>query len=321
MPVVLQTRGAGVEAAHPFVAVVVQDRRVARAFDAPGVEASRVTTTWRSASKPFQLAQALAALGPLAEGLTAEDLALGAASHSGEARHVERVHALLRRFGSTPADLRCGAHPPVHAPTAEALYRAGGEVSAVHNNCSGKHAFMLGACRAQGWSLEYRPLEHPLQQRNRAGIEALCEAQGIAAVDGCGVPTWHMPLEGLARAWSRLAESMTAELDALGRIGRAMAAHPDLTSGTDRLDADVVRGFAGPLAVKIGAQGVFCIAEPNRGVGIAIKVLSGCGEALPAAIAHVLSALMPGAFSPPEPWGHLHVRNVVGDVVGGFEVA
>jgi L-asparaginase II len=66
---------------------------------------------------------------------------------------------------------------------------------------------------------------------------------------------------------------------------------------------------------------VFCIAEPSRGVGIAIKVISGCGEALPAAIVHVLDALTPGAFAPPEPWGHRQVRNVVGDVVGGFEVA
>jgi len=99
-----------------------------------------------------------------------------------------------------------------------------------------------------------------------------------------------------------------------------MAAHPDLTSGTGRLDADVVRGYSGPLAVKIGAQGVFCIAEPQRGLGVAIKVLSGCGEALPAAITHVLCALTPGAFSPPSAWLHQQVRNVVGDVVGGFEV-
>ena len=321
MPVVVQTRGAGVEATHPFVAVVVQGGHVARTFDAPDTRALRVTTTWRSASKPFQLEQALDALGEMAQGVTAEDLALGAASHSGEARHVERVLSLLSRFGCVPGDLRCGAHPPVHSPTAEALYRGGGEVGAVHNNCSGKHAFMVGACRNQGWPLEYRPLEHPLQQRNRARLEALCEASGIAAVDGCGVPTWHMPLEGLARAWSRLAVSMNSAHDPLGRIGRAMAAHPDLTSGTGRLDADVVRGFAGTLAVKIGAQGVFCIAEPSRGLGVAIKVTSGCGEALPAAIAHVLDALMPGTFSPPEPWGHRQVRNVVGDVVGGFEVA
>ena len=316
MPVVVQTRGEGVEAIHPFVAAVVREHEVVGRHDAPGVSVLDVTTTWRSASKPFQLVCALDALASgtvlgapgetLVQALSPEDLAVGAASHSGEPAHLERVRSLLARFGRVPEDLRCGAHPPVHTPSAEAVLRAGGDFTDLHNNCSGKHSFMLGACTALGWPLDYRPVDHPLQVRIRAHLEALCQVQGAFAVDGCGVPTWHMPVVGLARAWARLAE--------------AVADDPELTSGTDRLDLQVVRGARVPLAVKIGAQGVFCIAVPSARLGIAIKVLSGNGDALPAAIVHVLRAAVPGAFEPSADWAPFEVRNVVGRVVGRFEV-
>ena len=331
MPVVVQTRGEGVEAIHPFVAAVVRGHEVVGRHDAPGVSVLDVTTTWRSASKPFQLVCALEALSAgtvlgapgetLVQALSPEDLAVGAASHSGEPAHLERVRSLLARFGRVPEDLRCGAHPPVHTPSAEAVLRAGADFTDLHNNCSGKHSFMLGACTALGWPLDYRPVDHPLQVRIRAHLEALCQVQGAFAVDGCGVPTWHMPVVGLARAWARLAEAVVDDAPAtLARVGRAMMAHPELTSGTDRLDLQVVRGARVPLAVKIGAQGVFCIAVPSARLGIAIKVLSGNGDALPAAIVHVLRAAVPGAFEPSADWAPFEVRNVVGRVVGRFEV-
>ncbi len=332
---VVQTRGEGVEAVHPFVAAVVHGDDVVGRLDAPGLSTLDVTTTWRSASKPFQLVCALEALSGgavlgtpgrvVVDALSLEDLAVGAASHSGEPIHLERVRSLLARFGRVPSDLRCGAHAPVHTPSADAVLRAGEVFTDLHNNCSGKHSFMLGACTAQGWPLDYRPVEHPLQVRIRARLEALCQAQGAFAVDGCGVPTWHMPVVGLARAWARLAEAVADDDGAggvahLARVGRAMMAHPELTSGTDRLDLLVVRGARVPLAVKIGAQGVFCIAVPSARLGIAIKVLSGSGDALPAAIVHVLQAALPGVFEPPADWAQLEVRNVVGRVVGRFEV-
>lgn len=329
MPQVVQLRGDIVESIHPFCAVSVCDGqlagRVGLAADDPGP-----VTPWRSASKPFQLATSLEALGDPA--VDERELALGAASHSAEPVHIEGVMALLGRFGLDAGGLRCGAHPPVHAPSAEAILRSGGCFTDIHNNCSGKHTFMLAAAARQGWPLDYRPADHPLQVRNRARLERLCGGPSQVATDGCGVPTFAFPLAGLARAWGALGVAMaepgtpTAGEDPAGtarlsRIGWAMARFPELTSGTGRLDLDVVRRAVEPMAVKIGAQGVFCLALPARRLGIAVKVLTGVGEALPAAVAQTLAVLAPGAFGADEAWELLRVRNVAGAVVGGYRVA
>lgn len=323
-PVVFQTRGTVVESRHAFSAAAF----AADAVDSDAAPAwstgAPVVTTWRSASKPFQLENSLRALGGDAA-FDERQLAVGAASHSAEPVHLELVEGLLRGFGLDAGALLCGAHPPVHEPSAAAVLRGGGAFTALHNNCSGKHAFMLGACVARGWSLEYRPPTHPLQVANRARLEALCHGHAEICTDGCGVPTFAFPLTGLARAWATLAGAMATVAaggqDLLGRIGWAMARHPELTSGSERLDLQLVRGAAEPLAVKIGAQGLFCIAIPGRRLGLAVKVHSGVGEALPAAVAWTLDQVAPGAFTPAEGWSLCRVRNVVGADVGEFRVA
>ena len=243
-------------------------------------------------------------------------LAVGAASHNAEPRHVALVESILARFNVEASGLRCGAHAPVHVPSAEALLRAGGHCSALHNNCSGKHAFMLAAAHHAGWAPDYRPLSHPLQQRVLANLSAWAGEVTGTATDGCGVPTFFLPLEAVARSWLAVARAMATGEGTLGKIGWAMARHPELTSGIGRLDLDVVRYAHEPLAVKVGAMGLFCMALPNRGLSLAVKVEPGTNEALPAAVRWALDTFAPGAFSPPGAWELCQVRNVVGDVVG-----
>lgn len=312
MPVAEQTRGPVLESSHPWSAVAVR----AATGEVVWRTGADVVTTWRSASKPFQLAVSLAALGD--PEVDEEALAVGAASHSAETVHLGIVTRLLGRFGLCAEDLRCGAHPPIHVPSAEAVLRAGGAFTDLHNNCSGKHTFMLAAAAANAWPLDYRPPDHPLQVRNRANLEALCGGTAQLAVDGCGVPTFAFPLEGFARAWAQLARAMAApaENQRLSRIGWAMARHPELTSGTGRFDLELVRHARTPMAVKIGAQGVFCLALPERDLGLAVKVHTGVGEALAVAVPEAVEAAAPGALDLPADWSLRVVRNVVGREVG-----
>jgi L-asparaginase II len=114
-------------------------------------------------------------------------------------------------------------------------------------------------------------------------------------------------------------EAENAFTSRLGRIGWAMAKHPELTSGTGRLDLDVVRACAEPLAVKVGAMGLFCMALPKRGLALAVKVESGVSEALPPAVRWAL-AQVGVDLALPSPWPLAEVRNVVGQVVGAVEV-
>src|SRR6185369_4914215 len=104
--------------------------------------------------------------------------------------------------------LRCGAHAPSHQPSAAALVRAGMAPSALHNNCSGKHAgFLCLACALKAYPRGYLDPREPVQREVKAAIEALSGyaiADAQRAVDGCSAPTWAVPLLNLAFAFARL---------------------------------------------------------------------------------------------------------------------
>lgn len=323
MPWIVQTRaglgqadsatadlGVCVESRHQWSAIGVQRGQIVYQSGPSGV------TPWRSAAKPIQLATCLELLGD--PWLQPQELAVGAASHSGQPQHIRWVREILARFDVAESDLRCGAHPPLHLPSAAEVLRSGGEYSDIHNNCSGKHAFMLATAARKGWPLDYRAPEHPLQQQILARVREWSGDNPQLALDGCGVPTFCLPLTAIARAWSVIAEAMVDDLDRtrLGPIGRAMATHPELTSGCERLDESIVRHAGGQMAVKVGAQGVFCIAIPDRGLGLAVKVWSGCGDALPCAVSAALSEVAPDLWQEPPAWRFVEVRNVVGRLAG-----
>jgi L-asparaginase II len=311
---VLHLRNGAIESRHPVTAALVAaDGEVLERVGAPS------PTTFRSSAKPFQLEASLDALPPAAvDALEEEDLAIGAASHHGEPMHVARVRRLLDRFELEPGELRCGAHPPASEADAHALIRAGQAPSALHNNCSGKHAFMLGACRAQGWAGDYRDEDHPLQRSVRARLDARSggAVEGVG-VDGCGVPTFVLPIEGMARAYAALAAAMAdAPTSHLGRIGWAMHRHPRMMSGTLAVDGRLVAGAARPVVAKVGAEGLLCLALPEARVGVALKVESANGDARAVAIHALLARFFPGLV--PEAAGERYalVRNHEGREVG-----
>lgn len=297
-------RGGLLETVHPVSAVLVEAGRVRWSVG------EDLASFWRSASKPFQLWTSLEQLSPGAvAALDERQVAVGAASHNGEPGHVALVAGLLARFGLDESGLQCGAQLPSHEPSARAVPAA----LSVHNNCSGKHTFMLAACMARGWDLDYRPRSHPLQLANHARLDELGGVHHGVAVDGCSVPTFHAPLSAFARAWSTLAGAMADEDGTLGRIGLAMSREPWCMSGTNRLDLAVVQQLAEPVAVKIGAEGVFCVALPRRRAGVAVKVHSGNSDVLAVAVRAVLERV---GVPPVGAWHWDAVKNVRGAVVG-----
>lgn len=330
---VLQLRGGLLETRHPVRAVALRLDGGSSPEDVVFTElfsaGDPVYTTWRSASKPFQLQASLEAMAaskhsentPFHEGtFSDEDLAMGASSHSGGRDHTTRVTELLGRFGLAPDALLCGAELPLDPAALGVLHASGAAPEALHNDCSGKHAFMLGACAAMGWPLDsYLSPEHPLQQRVLANLGALTgETLGVA-VDGCGVPTVWLSVRAMARAWTWLAGCMAdPDLDPrLGRIGAAMAAHPELTSGEGRIDLALAELAQEPYVGKIGAEGVFCVALPERRLGLALKVGSGNEAALACAVPALLARVAPGAMRDPgKTWPWRELRNVAGRVVG-----
>src|SRR5262245_15306154 len=107
-------------------------------------------------------------------GLAAEELALACASHSGEPAHVATAARMLGRAGLDASALKCGAHWPINQAAAQALARAGGVASALHNNCSGKHAgFLCTACALDADRASYVEPTHPVQREVKAVLESL----------------------------------------------------------------------------------------------------------------------------------------------------
>jgi L-asparaginase II len=228
----------------------------------------------RSSNKPMQVVAMLRAGLGLAD---PADLAVIAASHSGEPRHIERVRSLLRRGGLAEEDLGCPPDLPIAETARTVVLRKGGRAARVMMNCSGKHTGMLLTCVANGWSTEdYLRPDHPMQVACRDAIADLAgEPVATLGVDGCGAPVAAISLTGLARAYLRCVTAPPA--DPARRVADAMRTEPELVSGTGRDDALMMRAFGG-LLTKTGAEGVFAVASPELGA-VALKVDDGAMRA------------------------------------------
>ena len=228
-----------------------------------------------------------------------EELAIACGSHGGEPAHVTMVERMLARAGLDAAALECGAHRPSHHPSADALVRAGRAPSALHNNCSGKHAGFL--CLAGHLGVEprgYGAPSHPVQRAVRTAIEQLTGAmlgEDRCGVDGCSVPTWAVPLANLARAFARFGTGQglgAVRAKAAARLRAACARHPFYIAGTGRFATVAMERLGERAFVKGGAEGVFCGALPDQGLGIAFKCDDGAGRAAEAVMAALMLRLM-----------------------------
>ena len=307
-----QRRGFAVEATHGIDAVSCTASGKVSVLS--GVDA---LTTFRSAAKPFQLAATLARLpASLRASLDASDLALGSASHHGEPFHLQALSRLLAKLGCDARDLYCGAHLPQHQASAAALIAAHLPPSTLHNNCSGKHAFMATAARLCGEPEDYRPRAHPLQQAILSLLDEHAHGGVVdTVVDGCGLPCFVLPLSAMARAYASLAvEAAAAQPSLLGTVGQALRAHPRLASGSEGFDGWLMEHA--PLIAKVGAAGLLCIAVPELELGLAIKVRTGSELARPLAATTLLSSHVPGLTLPPLPAAQRTVLSVVGAEVG-----
>jgi L-asparaginase II len=283
----------------------------------------------RSAVKPLQAIPLLESGAAERFAVSERELALACASHSGEPEHVRLVQAWLARLGLDGSALECGAHPPLHGASAEHLVATGRSPERVHNNCSGKHAGMIALARdldvpAAGYSRA----DHPVQRRVADVLRAMTGLYELpaAAVDGCGIPTFPIPLGRLAVAMARFghpAELPAARARACRRLQAAMRAHPHLVAGTDRACTEIMT-VVPQVLVKTGAEGVYAAVLPERRLGLALKVADGAARAAPVALLALLQAL--GTLDAKASSALAHrarpeLRNHAGAVVGRIEPA
>jgi len=262
--------------------------------------------------------------------LTERELALVCASHTGEARHVEAVAALLAKAGLTGSAFECGSHWPTSHSATVKLAGAGATPTALHNNCSGKHSGFLCTCVHNGIDPRgYIGRAHPLQEMVRGTLEEVTGAshgEDMCGTDGCSIPTYAVPLRNLASGFARMATGQglgPRRAEAAKRLMAACMAEPYFVSGTGRADLRMMEAGGGRVFTKTGAEGVFCAALPQAGLGIAIKCSDGAGRAAEVIVAAVLARLLAndGAAADFAQMSTPVLTNWNGIVVGGLRPA
>jgi L-asparaginase II len=238
--------------------------------------------------------------------LTDEELALACASHNGEPAHVRTSASMLAKAGLDAGVLECGAHWPYLDTAARELARRGESPSALHNNCSGKHAGfvclgcqMSGGADLRGFLSGYVKPDHAVMHEVTAALQASTGhdlAHTVAGTDGCSIPTYAIPLRRLAHAFARVGTGVglrPGHARAAARLRQAVASAPFMVAGTGRFDTVVMERLGARVFCKVGAEGVYCAALPEQGLGVAIKVDDGNNaRACEVVMAAVIAALV-----------------------------
>lgn len=294
-PVLVEVlRGGVVESAH---------RGAVAVYDADGKPVLEIGDTERpvfprSAVKAIQALPFVESGAADAYGFGERELALACASHSGEPEHVELARSMLAKAGLDETALECGAHWPSSHEATIALARSGGSPGALHNNCSGKHSGFLCTCRHLG--IEHRGYvraDHREQEMVREAMESVTGAVHDAdhrGIDGCSIPTYAVPLRSYALGFARMATGSglpPQRAKAAQRLLQACMAEPFLVAGTGRADVALMQAAPGRIFVKTGAEGVYCAAVPELGLGIALKCDDGAGRGAEVMIAAILAKL------------------------------
>ena len=288
-PVFELTRGEIVESIHYGSIAVVDSHAELLAFYGDPF----AVTYLRSSAKPLQLLSFLEEGGQETFQLTAKEIALMCASHSGTDDQVEVLRGIQTKAGVSEADLLCGTHPLSHKPTIKAMQERGEPLTSNRHNCSGKHTGMLAYARMLGVSGEnYIDPAHPVQVKIRAVFAEMCvmKPEDIpVAIDGCSAPNFATPLYNAALGIARLCDPESSEppmterrRDACHTITRAMLDYPNMVGGPNSFDTFLINAGEGKVLTKGGAEGYQVIGlmkdalyTGSPGVGVAYKISDG----------------------------------------------
>ena len=329
-PLVEVKRASITESRHRGHIVAVEpDGKIVASLGSP-----QNVTFLRSSAKPLQAMPLLVTGAADRFGFTDREVALACGSHNGEPIHTELAASMLRKIGLGPEALKCGAHEPYGAEAALELRSRGEEPSALHNNCSGKHAGMLAVAVHLGASIEnYDSPENPVQKTIAdivAKFSDVAVTDMAVGVDGCGAPIFGITIKAMALAYARLVSPPShfdkTTRDACERIVRVMSTYPELIGGTsDRLDTELMRAAPGRVISKVGAEGVYTAGirpceEWPKGLGLAIKIEDGDDKRARAPVViealRQLQVLRDESLEAVSKYAFFPVRNRSGSLVG-----
>lgn len=224
----------------------------------------------RSCAKPLQAALIIDLELDKFYNMASEEIAICCASHAGEPCHIKTIKRFLDKIKLDESYLKCGLHKPISKTEQNKLILSGESENILQNNCSGKHAMMLGICKKMGWSVnDYFNNAHPLQVAIKNKIFELCEIKTDYPItkDGCGVPIYSMPLENIVKGYLNLFLNKK-----YSKINDAFVKNPYLIGGENRLDTAIMT-VNNNLIVKVGAGGLCLVINLEKHEGLIIKIM------------------------------------------------
>lgn len=252
-------------------------------------------TFFRSSAKPI-IAVAAVETGIVEEyKLELNEIAIIASSHSGAREHIEVLKGIMTKIGIEEDVLICGATEPTGKEAARELQTEGGTPTKLHCNCSAKHMGVIAAAKIMGLPVKnYHNPDHVMQKRI---VDVISDFTGVnvkeieIGVDGCGIPVFRLPLKNMALAYANLCNPGFLDgkyLKSQNYVLSAMTMYPEMVAGEGRTDTIMMRNFGDRIVTKVGAEGVYCVGVPGKGVGIALKIDDGNSRAIPPAILETL---------------------------------
>lgn len=285
------SRGGIVESQHKIKAVIVTSD-------------GQVQTSWGDVDAPVYPRSAIKAMQALAFiemggakqfGFSDKEISICCASHNGEPEHADTVQGMLDKLGFCEQDFECGCHWPMRVEAGYALAGKGLTPNQLHNNCSGKHAGMLGLAKMLNVTPNgYIGIDHPVQKTIAEVMSQMCEFDYSTAPwspDGCSAPTWAMPLTNLALAFAKFADPSKlseARQTACKTLYNAVVNEPFMVAGTGRYCTDMMKILDKRVFLKVGAEGVYIAAIPELKLAIALK----CEDGAVRAAESVMTALL-----------------------------
>ena len=193
--------------------------------------------------------------------------------------------------------LVCGPHLPSNTAAAHEMIRKGQQPTAICNNCSGKHAGLIATSLHLKEDPEgYEKNEHLNQVRIRKVLSEVMRIDVNRAnfgIDGCGIPTYAVPLQNMAIGMMALINPKESEQRkrASQKILDAIKHEPFYLSGTDTFASEVIAKTEGRCIIKNGAEGVYCGVIPEKGLAFSLKVEDGSSRAAEIATGFILQKM------------------------------
>ncbi len=319
-------RGPVVESIHSVMVVVVgESGQVTHYWGNPSF-----VTMPRSAIKMLQALPLLESGAANHFGLDDKMIALACSSHRGEKEHLEVLSEWSDKVGFKENQLICGPHLPYNEQASQDMLIRQRKPTAFCNNCAGKHSGLITTCLHLHESIEgYGHYEHPAQKRLRSVLSETLQVDHFKmphGIDGCGIPTYAVPLQSMAVGMSTFINSKIASSRKLAaeRILSAVANNPFYLSGSDNFATEVIQKTKGRSIIKGGAEGVFCGVLPEKKIAFAVKAADGAGRAAQVATAAVLlnfGGMTAEEFTSLSKYTQPVITNWSGESVGQIRVA